>query len=304
MGMGLGTYCRAVRLPFLTGSLMPVALAAALASYRGVWGGFFYFFITALGVAGLHTGGNLINDYYDSFGSDPLNRFATPFSGGSRVIQNGELSAEAVRNMAYGCLALGVACGLVLVYYGRPWVVLLGLFGLAAAYLYSASPVQLMSKGLGEFTIFLAFGPVLSLGSYYAITGRMAAEGFFVGLPLALVITAILWINEFPDLEADTAAAKEHLVARLGLKWSRLVYAGLMLGPFISLPFLMEIFHFPGHIFAGLVALPLVTKAVGQIYQTPPTDEEFVDIQALTIKTHFLLGVSLTLAFLYAAWWQ
>jgi 1,4-dihydroxy-2-naphthoate octaprenyltransferase len=281
---------------------MPVALAAALAGWRGTWEGYWYFFLTALGVAGLHTGGNLINDYYDSFGSDPINRFATPFSGGSRVIVNQELSAVFVRNLAYACLGVGVITGLVLVYYGRPWVALLGLFGLAAAYLYSATPVQLMSKGLGEVTIFLAFGPILTLGAYYAMTGIIAPEGFGVGLPLAFLITAILWINQFPDLEADTAAAKEHLVARLGLKKSCLVYAGLMLGPFISLPFLMEIFHFPGHLFAGLVALPLAVRAVGQAWGTPPTDEEFVGIQALTIKTHFLLGVSLTLAFLYAAW--
>jgi 1,4-dihydroxy-2-naphthoate octaprenyltransferase len=300
--MRVGVYIRAVRLPFLTGSLMPVALAGSLAFLRGEWGGFWYFFLTALGVAGLHTGGNLINDYYDSFGSDPLNRYATPFSGGSRVIVNQELSAETVRNLAYACLGLGVLCGLALVYYGRPWVALIGLLGLAAAYLYSATPLQLMSKGFGELTIFLAFGPVLSLGAYYAITGRLAPEGFFVGLPLAFLITAILWINEFPDLEADTAAAKEHLVARLGLPRARLVYAGLMLAPFVSLPFLVEIFHFPGHLFAGLVALPLAVKAVREARHTPPTDEEFVAIQALTVKTHFLLGVALTLAFLYAAW--
>ena len=301
--MRLGVYMRAVRLPFLTGSLMPVALVAALACWRGAWGGFWYFLLTALGVAGLHTGGNLINDYYDSFGSDPINRFVTPFSGGSRVIQNQELEAETVRNMAYACLGLGVACGLALMYYGRPWVALFGLFGLAAAYLYSASPLQLMSKGLGELTIFLAFGPVLTLGAYYALTGRVTPEGFYIGLPLAFLITAILWINEFPDLEADAAAAKDHLVVRLGLKKSRLVYTGLMLAPFLSLPFLLEIFHLPGHLFAGLVALPLAVQAVRLAWVTPPEDEEFVPIQALTIKTHFLLGVSLTLAFLYAAWW-
>ncbi|MEJ2070599.1 MAG: prenyltransferase, partial [Syntrophobacterales bacterium] len=243
------------------------------------------------------------NDYYDSFGSDPINRFATPFSGGSRVIQEGELAAATVRNLAYGCLGLGVVCGLVLMYYGRPWVAVLGLFGLVAAYLYSASPVQLMSKGLGEITIFLAFGPVLSLGAYYAMTSRVSPAGFYLGLPLGFLITAILWINEFPDLEADTAAAKEHLVARLGLRRSRMVYAGLMLAPFLSLPFLMELFDFPGHLFAGLVALPLAANAVRQAWVTPPTDEDFVAIQALTIKTHFLTGVSLTLAFLYAAWW-
>ena len=300
--MRIGVFIRAARLPFLTGSLMPVALAGALVTWQGAWEGFFYFFLTALGVVGLHSGGNLINDYYDSFGSDPLNRFATPFSGGSRVIQNGELSAETVRNLAYACLGLGVACGLILMYYGRPWVALLGLFGLAAAYLYSAAPVQLMSQGLGELTIFLAFGPVLTLGAYYAMTGRATAEGFYVGLPLACLITAILWINQFPDLEADTAAGKEHLVARLGLKNSLLVYAGLMLAPFLCLPILMEIFHFPGHLFAGLVALPLAVKAVRLAWHTPPTDEEFIPIQALTIKTHFLMGVALTLAFLYAAW--
>lgn len=300
--MRLGVYIRAARLPFLTGSLMPVALAGALAAWEGAWGGAFYFFLTALGVVGLHSGGNLINDYYDSFGSDPLNRYATPFSGGSRVIQNGELSADTVRTMAFGCLGLGVVCGLVLMTYGRPWVALLGLFGLGAAYLYSAAPLQLMSKGLGELTIFLAFGPILSLGAYYAISGSISAAGFFVGLPLAFLITAILWINEFPDLEADTAAAKEHLVARLGLDRSRFVYAGLMLAPFFCLPLLLEFFHFPGHLLAGLVALPLAVRAIQQIWVTPPTDEEFVDIQALTIKTHFLTGLSLTLAFLYAAW--
>ncbi len=69
-------FMRAARLPFLTGSLMPVALVAALASQRGTWEGFWYFFLTVLGVAGLHTGGNLINDYYDSFGSHPINRLA------------------------------------------------------------------------------------------------------------------------------------------------------------------------------------------------------------------------------------
>jgi 1,4-dihydroxy-2-naphthoate octaprenyltransferase len=300
--MRIGVVVRAARLPFLTGSLMPVAVAGALAVYQGTWGGWFYCFLTMLGVAGLHLGGNLINDYYDSFGSDPLNRYATPYSGGSRVIQTGELSAAAVRQLAYAFLALGVLCGVVLTFSGRPWVPLLGLFGLAAAYLYSAAPVQLMSKGLGEMTIFLAFGPMLTLGSYYALTGEVTAAGFYVGLPLAFLITAILWINEFPDLEADAAAAKEHLVVRLGLERAWLVYAGLMLAPFLCLPFLLALLKFPGHLFAGLVALPPAVNAVHQARQTDPTDEEFVAIQALTIKTHALLGLALTGAFLYAAW--
>jgi 1,4-dihydroxy-2-naphthoate octaprenyltransferase len=255
-------------------------------------------------VAALQLGANLLNDYYDSFGSDPLNVHVTPFSAGSRVIQNQELSADTVRTMAYLFLALGVVCGLILVMEGRPWVALLGGLGLLAGFCYSAGPLQLMSRGLGEAVIFVAFGPLLSFGTYYVMTGKFKAVGACVGLPLAFLITAILWINEFPDIEADAAAAKHNLVVRLGLRLSRWGYAVLMLAPFASLFFLMEYFGLPDLIVAALVPLPLALRAMGIAWRQPPTDPEFVPAQALTIQTHFLMGLILTVALLYAAWWR
>ncbi|MCX5892115.1 MAG: prenyltransferase, partial [Deltaproteobacteria bacterium] len=217
------TYLKALRLPFLTGSLLPVAVATVLAYWLHQAFNLGFFCLNLLGVAALHLGANLINDYYDSFGSDPLNVNVTPFSGGSRVIQDGQLEAETVKTLAYFFLAVGVVCGLALIYAGRPWVAVFGFLGLLAGFCYSASPVQLMSLGLGEIFIFVAFGPLLSLGSYYVQTDKLAPVGAAVGLPLAFLITAIIWINEFPDLEADLAAAKRHLVCRLGLKLSRWV---------------------------------------------------------------------------------
>ena len=302
--MGLLVYLKAARLPFLTGSLFPVAVATALAYLHDHSWNFLFFGLTALGVAALHCGANLINDYYDSFGSDPLNLNVTPFSGGSRVIQNRQMSAAAVQAMAYALFTVGVGCGLALIYLGRPWVAVIGLTGLAAALFYSASPMQLMSGGLGEGLIFLAFGPLLSWGAYYVQTGKLALVGAMVSLPLAFLITAIIWINEFPDLEADIAAAKHHLVARLGLKLSRWVYAALMLAPFVSLFFLMETFHLPDLILASLMPLPLACRAVRLAFRTANTDPEFVTAQALTIQTHFFMGLTLTLALLYAAWWR
>jgi 1,4-dihydroxy-2-naphthoate octaprenyltransferase len=294
------TYARALRLPFLTGSLFPVIVASALAYWAERAWNFSFFCLTFLGVAALHSGANLLNDYYDSFGSDPINLYATPFSGGSRVIQNQELSAGAVWALAYFCLTLGAVCGLALIFLGRPWVALLGLWGLGAAYLYSASPTQLMSLGLGELTIFLAFGPPLTWGAYYVQTGALKPVGLAVGLPLGFLITAILWINEFPDLEADAAVAKRHLVVRLGLRRARWVYAGLVLAAFVSLFFLMEAFKLPDLILAALAPLPLALKAIRVAWRISPTDPEFLPAQALTIQTHFWVGFCLTFALLYA----
>lgn len=300
----LNVYVRALRLPFLTGSLLPVTAATALAYWSEKAWDFRFFCLTILGVAALQLGANLLNDYYDAFGSDPLNIYVTPFSGGSRVIQNQELSAQTVRLMAYLFLALGVVCGLALIYLGRPWVALIGLLGLLAGYCYSATPVQLMSTGVGELAIFVAFGPPLAWGAYYVQTGSFKPMGLAIGLPLGFLITAILWINEFPDLKADAAAAKRHLVVRLGLRRSRWVYAGLMLAPFVSLFFLLEIFRLPDLLVAALAPLPLALQAIRLAWRVPPTEPEFIPAQALTIQTHFWVGLTLTLALLYAAWWR
>jgi 1,4-dihydroxy-2-naphthoate octaprenyltransferase len=297
----LQVFIQAFRLPFLTGSLMPVAVAAAFAFYEQRAFHFTGLVLTLLGVGALHSGGNLINDYYDSQGSDPINEFSTPFSGGSRVIQEGLMAAETVRLLAFICLGVGVVCGLALIYLGRPWVAAIGLAGLLAAYLYSAAPVQLMSLGLGELTIFLAFGPLLSWGAYYVMTGSLAPVGLAVGLPPAFLITAILWINEFPDMEADARAGKEHLVVRLGLTRAWLVYAGLMAAAFVSLFVLIEAFGLPPHILAGFAAAPSAVAAVRGARRTLPTAPEFVANQALTIQTHFVMGLALTLSLLYAA---
>jgi 1,4-dihydroxy-2-naphthoate octaprenyltransferase len=283
---------------------MPVAVAGALAYGEMGACNLTRLGLTFLGVAALHSGANLLNDYYDSFGSDPINAYVTPFSGGSRVIQDGGLSPDTVRFMAFLCLGLGCICGLALIFLGRPWVAVLGTLGLLAGYLYSAQPIQLMSAGLGEAAIFLAFGPLVTWGTYYVQTNTLKPVGLAVGLPLAFLITAILWINEFPDLKADAEAGKRQLVVRLGLRRARWAYAGLMLAPFLSLFILLEVFHLPDLLLAALVALPLAVRAIRIAWRVPPTEPEFIPAQALTIQSHVLVGLSMTLALLYAAWWR
>ncbi|MFP3866768.1 MAG: 1,4-dihydroxy-2-naphthoate octaprenyltransferase [Desulfobacteraceae bacterium] len=300
----MNVYLQALRLPFLTGSLMPVAAGGALAYWLEKTTNLPMLGLTLLGVGMLHLGANLINDYFDAQGSDPINLKLTPFSGGSRVIQNQQFSASTIKNMAWACFALAIASGLTLIYLGRPLVAVLGVLGLLGGYAYSAQPVQLMSRGMGELDIFLVFGPLITLGTYYVLVDKLTLVAFMAGIPFGFLIAAVIWINQFPDIEADREVGKNHLVAQLGLSASRWVYAGLMLGPFVFLPILVEVYGLPDLLFAALLPLPLAVRAIRVLCHHYHTYEKIIPAQALTIQTHLLFGLTMTLSLLYAAWFR
>ncbi len=289
----------AVRLPFLTGSLMPVLVVAAW-SWPPPWSGLV---LCLLGVGCLHLGANLINDYYDAKGSDPLNLRVTPFSGGSRVIQQGRMSAGTVRLLALGFFAAGLACGLLLALWGRPWVLVLGALGLAIGYFYSATPKALMLHGLGEVAIFFAFGPLVTWGAGYVFTGHFSTAAFMLGLPQAWLISAVLWINQFPDYQADRDSGKRNLVVRLGTSRSRLWYLVLMLLPLPSLVFLVEGLGLIPWLYLGLGFLPLAGKAISLAWRFHDQHDKLIPAQGITITSHLALGGLMVVGLLLGRIW-
>lgn len=283
-------YIRAMRLPFLTGSLIPALLAAALAFHHG----FFRIrelLLVLVGVGSLHLAANLINDYYDAEGSDRLNLQPTPFSGGSRVIPDDLLSPGKVLFMALFFFLLGSFCGLLLILLGRPFVAVIGLLGLLAGLFYSAGPFRFMSRGLGELTIFLAFGPLITWGTYYVLSNRLTGQAFLLGFPLGFLITAVIWINQFPDFPADRAARKNNLVVRLGLARAKSIYPLLMLSPFPFLFYLWGGQDLSVFILGAWLALPVVWKGIRLFQAGFASHERIIPAQALTIQSHLLLGV-------------
>ena len=294
----MNIYVKAMRLPFLTGSLIPVILAAALGFQHGYLD-IMRLVLVLFGVGCLHLGANLINDYYDDPGSDRINLHPTPFSGGSRVIQDELMDAKTVWGMAMGFFVLGTAAGVLLALTGRPFVAVIGLMGFLAGYLYSASPASLMSRGLGEIVIFLAFGPLITWGTYYVMSGLLTWEAFILGVPLGLLITAVIWINQFPDYEADRDAGKLNCVVRLGRDRSRFIYSLLMLGPYavVLLWVLTRSNAWP--YLAVILTIPLAGKAIKILGAHYETYDEIIPAQFLTIQTHMALGLVLTAALVF-----
>jgi len=289
----MNPHIQALRLPFLAGSIVPVILGAAWAFTLhsfSIW----LFLICAAGMAALHTGANLINDYFDSRGSDPVNMRVTPFSGGSRAIQDGGASPRVVLLMALFCFAVGTAVGMWLVASGRPMVIPIGLLGLGAAWAYSSPPFQLMCRGWGETAIFFAFGPLVTLGTSYVMTGSLSWPAFAIGASQGFFITGVIWINQFPDYEADQKTGKRNLVVRLGPGPSRYLYGIIMGMGFVYVPFLVVWLGFSPLILISFLALPLAFKAMRVLWREYLSHTGIVPAQALTIQTLVAHGLLLT----------
>ena len=291
-----------LRVPFFTASIAPVVLGAAIAWARGNafhWG---YFFLTLVGMMALHAGANVSNDYFDHLsGNDEVNvEFVSPFTGGSRMIQQGLLTPREVFWEFVAAYALAAAIGLVLAYFRGPMVLVLGAIGILSGLLYTAPLLRIVSTGLGEVAIGLNFGVLSTLGAYYVQTGKLSWEPVIASLPVALLIAAVLYINEFQDMKADAAVGKNHLVVRLGRRWASFGYLGIMLATYLSLVLGVGLGPVSAFGLIALATLPLAWKAVRTALTHYDDPIKLVPANANTILVHALTGLLMTVGYVLA----
>jgi 1,4-dihydroxy-2-naphthoate octaprenyltransferase len=187
------------------------------------------FVACVVGVALINGGTNLTNDYFDHrTGADEGNDSPTPFSGGSRAIQDGVFSAREILVAAFVCFALAAGIGAYLVLRSG-WVVLaIGACGVVSGYFYTAPPFRFGYRGLGEVVTGINFGLLPVMGSYFVQTGSLKWSIVLMGCAPCCFGAALLVINEMPDSHADRAAGKRHLVARMSLNAAAVAYLGLI----------------------------------------------------------------------------
>jgi len=211
----LSAWYQASRPPFFIATFVPLAIGwilgarAAGAPHTG------RFFLTAFACFLVHLATNLANDYFDHLqGTD-----AGDSIGGSRVIQQGKLSAVSIRN---AMIASYVTAGLIGVYLMAAQDIW-GITPLMAAALFSslfyvAPPVCYGYHGLGEAAVGINMGPVMVLGTYWVIAGAPAWPPVTVSIPVGLMVASILYFQSLPDMKTDAAAGKYTLAVRLGKK--------------------------------------------------------------------------------------
>ena len=228
-----------MRLPFLSATFVPIFAGAAVASMLGETVSWGWLGLTLLGGAFLHIGTNTSNDYFDHrSGTDALNyNYSNEgLNGGSRSIQMGLITPRGMLAVAVTTFALSAVVGVPLIIKAGLPIFWLGLIGFFSGLFYTAPPFKFSSRrGLGELLIGLNFGPLMVAGSSLVQTGRLLPEAFLVGIPIGLLIAAVVYMNEFPDHESDKATGKNTLIVVFGPERARAGYVALIASAFASI---------------------------------------------------------------------
>lgn len=204
----------ATRLPFLTATIVPVALGGAVAAddSRFRWG---WWLLCLLAGVCAHLAINVINDVADAdSGSDAANVNPTPFSGGSRVIQYGLVSRRTMAVTATALYGVAGAVGVLLALTRSLSLLWVGALALVLGYGYTARPFRFVHRGLGERVVAVGFGPIMAAGTYLAVTRHFSWEAVYISLPVGLLTAMILYVNQIPDRIADASTGKRTLIVR------------------------------------------------------------------------------------------
>jgi len=293
---GLSVIFFASRPQYLGASVAPVLVGSALG--YAVSGGFSVglFLLAVLAIMALHAGANVTNDYFDHLSrNDWVNENPTPFSGGRQFIQKGILSPRATLQAGLGYLAVGIGIGLVIVALSRSVFILgIGVAGVLGAYFYTAGPVRLGYRGVGEIVIGILFGILPVYASYYLQARSVDLLPLLPALIVAILIFLVILINEFPDLPADSQVHKKTLVVSLGMPACILIYRATLIASYTmaALMLLRNVTFFAGLFY--LLTLPLAVLAIRSANQEDLVKPGLYRANQLTILLHNV--GSLTLA--------
>ncbi len=227
----LRIWLMAARPRTLPAAVAPVLVGTALAATQGTFKAL-TFLAAMIGALFIQVGTNLSNDYSDARrGADTEDRL-----GPVRVTAGGLVPPRQVLRATYVAFGAAVLAGAYLIATAGWELLLVGAASILAGVLYTGGPRPYGYEGLGEVFVFLFFGVVAVAGSYFAQVEELAWEALVLAVPVGLLASAILVVNNVRDLETDRRAGKRTLAVRLGRKRARDLYAAMVYVAFLTAP--------------------------------------------------------------------
>ena len=286
---------RTTRLPFLSATIIPVVLGIVIAASHGSFD-LVSALLTVVGASFVQLAINVSNDVFDTMqGADDANVTPTQFSGGSRVLQYGLVTFRQMATLGAGLYTAGALVGLLLLAIrGSTELLVIGLVGFVVGIGYTAPPLKLVYRGLGEIAVAVGFGPLMLLGAYVVQTrGALAWEPFVASIPVALLVALILYVNEIPDRRGDAHAGKRTLPVR----YSRLAvitgYRVAAAAAYLAVALGVGVGALPIPTLLALLTIPLarqVSRGLEPNYDNP---YGLMAVMGVNIRLHMMVGLAL-----------
>jgi 1,4-dihydroxy-2-naphthoate polyprenyltransferase len=286
-------WIRAIRIRFLLASAIAAANGISVAFWKY---GIFDFYAAALTFAGvlcLHASVDLLNDYWDyKRGIDKITK-RTKFSGGTGVLPEKLLDPKVVYRIGIVFLTIGALLGIYFVVIrGVTIAIILG-FAILAIYFYST---RIVNSGLGEVFVLIK-GIMIVLGSFYVQVGSIEPTAIYVGIIIGILSASVLFINSFPDYDADRNSGRRTLVILLGKQKAVKIISVPVIAPYI----LITIGIFVGYIKPASVvcfsSLPYAVKIIKHMGEHDCLDK-FVPTMAAAVAYARITGILLAISLL------
>ncbi|MBK7158225.1 MAG: 1,4-dihydroxy-2-naphthoate octaprenyltransferase [Ignavibacteria bacterium] len=262
---GLKLWLMAARAYSFPASIIPVLFGSMLAVVLnpGLQFNFVNFFLTLAGCVLVQVGTNIINDIFDyDKGIDKEDKELGIPHGGSMVLSLGYVSMKQMKTWAVISLAVAFLIGLYLYTQAGSWILYLSLFGLLSAIFYTAKPLALKYKALGDIQVIISFGLGMTLGAYIVQTGTFSYMPLLFAIPLGLLIDAILHSNNIRDIKFDGKFGVKTLPILIGEKLSIKLFYVMVLGAYLTLIIFVALKLLPWFALLSLITLPMALKLV------------------------------------------
>jgi 1,4-dihydroxy-2-naphthoate octaprenyltransferase len=293
-----GAYTEIARPFSFTASVTPVAAGGAMAALSGRFD-WPLFLACVLGSVTLHIGTNVTNEIFDV--RKGVDSITSPRA--SHALVKGRLTERDAFVFAFASFAVATLVGVGLVAARGYPIAILGILGLIGGYFYTAPPFEYKFHALGLPLVFALMGPLMVGGTYYAITGTLVPEVFWVSLPVGLLVTAILHGNEWRDITEDARViGSATFAARFGRRASYWTYVALVVGAYMALAVAVVIGVLPAYAALAVLSLPLLVRVIRASelgIQGQQRAIAMIDIQ--TAQLHAAFGALLVLGILAAA---
>jgi 1,4-dihydroxy-2-naphthoate polyprenyltransferase len=290
-------WLQATRVFSLTASAIPVILGSALAfSFPGKVD---WFLLPVIFIAGvlLHAGINMIGDYFDyKNGIDKDYAYAS-----SKVIVDGLLTPKATYIGGIILFVIVFILGMFLVYFRGYPMLALGFVGMLAGYFYCANPIGYKYFALGDFSVFIMFGPLMVLGTYFGLTGYMDWITLIIAIPIGFLTTSILHANNTRDIAHDTSENIKTVASILGYERAKYEYYFLIVGAYLGVVIMILLKLLPLWSLLVFLSIPPAVKNMQKIKSNTTEDVKgiaMLDVQSAQV--HLLFGLLLSVSlFLY-----